>query len=631
MMHASGSRHGVALVLLALLTGCETFRPVRPQPGRDRLTPCPPGQIKVCFGRCVTPSVEGGDCDLDECAPGARVCRDELTCAARSEATRPGVGRCVQAELFCDPDVPQGQSGNRCPSTWLCVRYHAPNVLGCLERPGLRVRGEPPRGVCKAPQFDGEPCDSEWMVARAASDTPRGSNGYCRPCAPGLLCWDGACRRPCGRTSPITGETAEYLGACRADPPSGLSYRCIENSQILFRPVPGVEGLESAFICTTCGALGERCPSSSTESLPVVETRPPRTGDTRTIALGPDTDAGSRSGGLCCATDALCLDGTCCLPPGEVCRQNSDCCGVQGSGSLCCADPGNQAYGWIRDWLCRAQADRCVRCGGDTGVPCPPGAGCTSNQDCDWNAGCFDGTCELCGGSDQRCCPSTVSCRSGVCDQDNVCRACGAPGLRCCPGGRCGPSAFCEQRRNLCVACGGSGESCCPDQACRTGNRCSPGGICVACGALDQPCCPARTCGGLLQCQGPDWGRCEQRCGAVGQTCCPDRQCVSSARCLPAGTCVACGALGQRCCEGAACLAGTLCSAQTDQCVSCGGRSQPCCPGLNACQPFLECIPERGRCECGGVDQPCCRGQTCDREPDTGALLACVRDRCVHQ
>lgn len=508
------------------IPGCR-LKPLRPAPARDASVPCPPGHKQVCLGQCA-PLVMSADetCTVNECAPDARVCRDDQVCVPDSPTAT--TGRCQPANILCNPTVPAGAEGNRCPATMICVPLSPTGERACGR--SFQLASRMVNGICRIPQHDGERCDSEWETARASNGMtqPPSEGPLCLPCAPGLRCWRGRCRRPCGTSSqahtrdgggleggimdagapdasdasdaelPDGTELEANLGLCPQDPPEGYRYRCEENSRLLGRIDEGSFSIESALLCTTCATVGHRCPAPTYQSQPV-ERR-----ETRTI--GQDqviVDFGPPGTNLCCDSGAACVNGRCCMLPGTACQKNEECCGLPSHGSFCCSDARNTGLVAL---ACSNQRGQCITCGGTTGVPCPPGAGCSRSADCAEGYNCVDGRCQPCGASGDPCCERAPACRAaGQGCVNGRCAPCGGQSQPCCDGQSCTQGFEC--RNGLCQRPRCRQDNDCPrdrDYRCQNG-------LCLPCGGREEPCCSDGRCNHVNdQCIR---GWCSARCG----------------------------------------------------------------------------------------------------------------------
>jgi hypothetical protein len=87
---------------------------------------------------------------------------------------------------------------------------------------------------------------------------------------------------------------------------------------------------------------------------------------------------------------------------------------------------------------------------GDCGVLgqpcCNNGVACTAP----FTRCTLSGTCDVCGGVDQRCCVGKVCQEGFACDTGDKCRRCGNMNQLCCPGRLCETNLSCNQN-NLCL------------------------------------------------------------------------------------------------------------------------------------------------------------------------------------
>lgn len=185
----------ICLIVLVctVLLGCP------PRTRRGNVT-CAAGQELVCLNRCAPASGPGGPCvpGRNECSPGYRACRGDLACNRLEN--NPSEGVCEQPpSIFCDPAAPAGSAANLCADGFFCRKFGTPeevaNGLACLTRPRLDLREDQMRGICTAGLPEGAACGGEW--ARALRPLVAGQQPFCAGCAPGLVCWNGRCRRPC--------------------------------------------------------------------------------------------------------------------------------------------------------------------------------------------------------------------------------------------------------------------------------------------------------------------------------------------------------------------------------------------------------------------------------------------------
>jgi hypothetical protein len=166
---------------------------------------------------------------------------------------------------------------------------------------------------------------------------------------------------------------------------------------------------------------------------------------------------------------------------------------------------------------------------------------------------------------------------NGRCGADGTCQLCGGKDQPCCPGRKCEGGCCLADR---CVAAGAA----CSFQGVNYGT--CTGGLC-GCGGPLQPCCPI-----------PDAGDDTWSCRDPMMSC--DGM-VGEAICRP------CGKLGGNCCLGKRCTdPGSVCRPMAPegfQCRKCGGSGEPCCLNyMNAplCDGALRCTAGMdGSSRCG--------------------------------
>ena len=690
-LHVRAGRLRVAVYSLGvLLGGCLPLPggcspPPTMEPGRRYPDPCDAGLQHVCRGECVVgPMPIGTPCGVDPCAgpmPGTSAepvrgaCGAGMMCVAMANGQY-NEGRCLAVpaatslgELgsvtVCDPDVTRGAAGNGgygnlCSDWSLCVRLgtSADWLAGraCLAGPNAP-------GLCRRAAIDGEACDSTWSWSLAhAADRPVTA---CMPCAPGLDCLDGVCRRQCDSQDPTGG-----LCECPNVPSGTTSWRYICDTAP-HSDGPGTPALSVLVAsCTPAAMHLQTCPALTLNSRYDAQ----RVSTERLVsALLPggslvtyDQGAGTTglSRGLCVARSDVCYNGHCCTAPTQACQADADCCTARGIAAptcvrgQCCMPPltpspcaTNEqccsirpadlgiALPWpfdsnstfqvccndaalndmTRRILCAGQAtNRCgpVPCGYE-GAPCClwPVPECQSGLAC--AAG--ENVCRRCGGKDQPCCASGPQC-SGVltCEQGTCRQTCGVSGLPCCgrtqTGGRWTGTCIdseCDETSGLCGPCGLAGQSCCGSGGSQSGT-CNSFSYCTSCSTH------------------PLLGCCAS-CGSVGARCCPasaPSPCLSGAQCGSSGWCEECGrSIDGPCCPDHSCPTTDINQARVcvaDTCQYCGWVGQFCCVGGSCAGGIAACNFATNRCEsCGGLGQLCCDGVS-----PCGSGLVCDGGRC---
>src|SRR5829696_6676317 len=244
----------------------------------------------------------------------------------------------------------------------------------------------------------------------------------------------------------------------------------------------------------------------------------------------------------CCGGCQTCNKGTC----ESSCRPTTQtCCAPYPSGARpicvalcpigqhlhentchCVCDDGSNPYGPNLDkQVCCGPDQQCIqgkcenKCGGSSGVNCPPDKpDCCNGQCVDTNSD--PKNCGACGNA----CPAGQTCNQGKCE--NSCG--GNGGVQCSPGQDC-CNGQCVDTLTDPNNCGTCGKKCATDQACKQGNcvktKCDPNGV---------SCPPDHHC-----CNGECvvWDR--LNCGECGCTCGPfqcsptTKTCCGSTGCGP--------------------------------------------------------------------------------------------------
>lgn len=654
--------------------------PVRtPIPARADPVACPAGQVRTCLGRCATPAQLNQPCTLSattiaECTVGFVPCAAGLACVAGPGSIAP---RCVPplpangppnqtqpgAPQACDPSLGRGQAtfgpnatlrSNACVNTNVCMRtFPSGSLAGQCVRIDTNAGGVPvptQRG-CISPAIDGELCDSSWNQAIATAGV--GAALTCRPCAPGLLCFNNRCERPCWGTPGTAPFGYTGLNTCVSDPtnlptnntPTAMCrpvYQATTPAEADAGQVAvfAIQATAPNSVCANCGLTRRQCSpigfdareeNIGTVTVPALPPHPstlilaPHPSELRPWSFGAATTALVAPSA---STGAAVVAGSGLVVPSRVNVTNRAATGV-----ALVANP-----------LCCTATDQCVN--GSCCVPPAPPAGpvpaCTSDADCCPFAvtyrteagqplplgppGDIRGvprlTHKLCmsvsnasAGSDRT--PHARDIWSAYANiQTTGCfaRNCGGRGQPCCP-----PIAGLQQTRcNGGLACDGSDTTCQPRCAqcdrCPFGERCSSG-FCrtipaAECGRPNQPCCGP----GVDPAAAPDG--CNDFAAAGRSFCAPlvDTRCPARLQ-----TCQGCGRLGQVCCPNMSCdtgynyrpLDGTggVGALTCQPPIGCGGLGQPCCvlDGQQVCNDAFSLTCSGGRCvACGGVGERCC-------------------------
>ncbi len=587
--------------------------------------------MSVCLGQCATvanpASLDPAQaaCDVNECKTTGpvQICPPNYTCTPRPDNA--DKGQCIpSSQPFCDPLVPRGTGQHRCPDNLVCVPLGSAAEVGeqfaCGVFPRAFVQRDGstlvPRGRCVAPRLDTETCDGDWDEAVASNGSPLRDRAVCSPCADGLRCWQGRCRRGCavdGSGAPVAdfAPSAPPAGLqlqptrCRATPDASSAYRCTVSARLTPLPEPQtrVNGL-----CERCSTTGSTCPVNANVEVDgrfTVRTRAQSVG-VGTISFIQVTQDAASNGmptSPCCNSGEICAGpgggrpNRCCTALGSPCTSAAQCCSAtltvgsinvqvspscgptpQSGGTNVCRPPEvcsttsdcSQLFG-RQDCFVSGALGLCAPCGSNGLACCPSGA------QCDAFSQCGSGQCTSCGGIGETCCGGT-SCRDGnVCNAGTCQRPCGAPGQACCAGGGCTGLNTCNGTTNTCEPCGRQGLQCCATAGgpfCAAGLGCDPRGdfpSCQPCGGAAQVCCASSSglgCNDASLVCAPSGTRLCEPCGGSNQRCCTSGpQCPRADACGADGRCGgACGTRGQRCCVESANLCiqpGTFCEGGT--------------------------------------------------------------------
>jgi hypothetical protein len=268
------------------------------------------------------------------------------------------------------------------------------------------------------------------------------------------------------------------------------------------------------------------------------------------------TDAGlPPCGGECCSRSCgpyptgvtVCQPPSGCRPTGEICRQDSDCCGfggvqnVTGVGTCSKANP----------------TDRYGRC--DNGNACrPAGAICKLNKQVWGNDSC---------NAENNCCSGNVNQNPFVCMRDALgIPRCTISGTACTDGGSRAGQA-CASTADCCgLACvpnpsfdGGTGDAAAPPFYC--GTACVPAsGACTS----NADCCPGLPC---VIPPGGSSGLCGGQLTDGGGVIYPDGGLLGDGS-VTSGDAGTCSFAGQQCTTSTDCCRGLTCNPNTLRCES---------------------------------------------------------------
>ncbi len=511
------------------------------------------------------------------------------------------------------------------PNTPACIPAGSPATGTCCSG-SVNYNGNCVKisGTCT----DNSECISGRCTFGTCSATSSGCDARCQSSNPTLVCagtWESTCTEDelasCGgETSCNPSEYVQCSPTCLCVPDDGFcdpsdDLCCNANCNATTYTCGGGSPLD--------GGCGEP-PSSCTPSNPPY------------------------ANGTCCS-DYYCsptgnLSYACngwyqCLPSGEQCMHDYDCCYQYCNDGICAeTDSGCTPEGHY----CSYDADCCpgMACNYNTHV-CTVcvNESCSLANPCCGDNKCISGECVPCGIGGQLCDELNPCCNSYVCsehDGEYECRNCAMPPDRCtpgkvacCDGYKCTgsyPNFLCE----VCVAkgadCEGDSDCCenlmcdegvCADVctpsggSCKDGSTCCEGtvctnGFCTGCALEGQTCSGTNLC-----CDG--FGCISGRCRICSdKTCSPLTPCCSGKAC-EGGNCITCVESGSVCKDGQPCCADSTCISGT--CTTCVGEfttctpTKPCCAGLY-CGGDSYCHG----CSTGSCSElePCCEGLTCE-------------------
>lgn len=425
-------------------------------------------------GACVDAGFdcdEDSDCCSDSCDPMAHLCSRGLTCKAAGESCSSGLDCCG---------------------------------LSCLD------------STCSSSQCtsDGESCEDgdECCGGRCENDTCVPLNDACstsgNECTGHTDCCSNYCQDGhCGQPSYCTqsGDTCMEDSECCA----GLCV--LEEGAAL-----GVCQLAPASGAGGCLTAGEVCSGGAVY----------------------EEDGLPTCGGECCSRACfphgktgvlICQPPSGCNPTGELCREDSDCCGSEGlpdgevSQIKCSKEPG-------------AELGRC-----NAGNSCTPAGGICRLQDlsCNANANCCSGnvlqedTCKQDNLGIPRCLSAEVDCSDPTSYAGKECAtSADCCNLPCVPNPEGTPQLICG------AACVDDGETCTTTADCCKGFSCrlKPGSTSGTCGAEEPPPPTDDGTGGSGNSDGSGGGATEI-CSEYGQSCTETADCCNGVPCT-GGSCL---------------------------------------------------------------------------------------------
>lgn len=551
-------------------------------------------------GSRPTQSVDGAGlgnaCEAPmDCASG--FCVDGVCCESACDdlcAECSASGRCVVV-----PEDDPGCPVVECPASNECQTYPATLTSSrCLDIGQCKSSGECPANptpggqLCVSPTLTVESrCDGEGNCSDARLASGQACNGAAE-CRSGF-CVDGVC---CAEACDADCEVCSAPdGSCVSPDPTSLNAACGEQGR-------------------TCVARG-RC----------------------LLPLGGDCTVGTECGsGICMPTTGGGARSVCCAQTcveGELCAGNGECIAPSADLGQSCQGGADCALGHCVDGVCCDSdcSGTCERCNapGQEGscvadspeVSCDPGdaqrrclnrGDCRlpAGLDCENNADCGTGRCEVAVGGGRVCCQATCAAGIEACTRGAAGGSCQAVprdnGTACTTNGQCA-SNNCRQNRCCEAGCTGACEACSNAGACAIPPSGAEGCTAINCQAQSTDCRVYGAIGNLCEALGD----CKELadCPFVNQT--RGASCTlgngAAGECDGGGNCTA---LPTRCGDG------TL--ADTEVCDDGNTSNTDLC--TNACQ-----LPSCG----DGFVQPG-RGETCDdggRVNGDGCSVACLFGR----
>ena len=336
-----------------------------------------------------------------------------------------------------------------------------------------------------------------------------------------------------------------------------------------------------------CGACGLDCTGDGQECC-----------DGLTCA---NTDIDELNCGQCgnpCATNEVCVDGTCECADGDVCSDDEACSDELGT-CRCGAGPACEDSETCDSGDCLCGADVCGNnevCDGGT-CECGEGPACEANEAC------------VTGGSGLECqcvnddgCAGALACVGGTCyDLQTSTDACGVDRVACRANETC-VTGQCQCNGDVCTAF----ESC-DGSACECGDR--------------SACLEIEECGPLGQCRCGDRTSCEEENAVFGA----EGVCAESGEFAGQCTCggeAECGA-GEFCCDDDGSDACFDLQTDADHCGVCGnacGAGESCVAGECKCQYLGDTVTAAA---CTGSDV-CCESVGCNDLEDPALCGDCA-------
>ncbi len=414
---------GGLLVTAPLLVGYSDCEQSSPAATCD--TDCPTGQVVICGNTCAEPAKQGQPCSTELCSPNS-LCQAGLSCMPDMD----GDYSCqdLNQTLWAECDL----------NNDLCA-----NHLFCRDNVGCGATDtffDRPR--CFNPVLEGGSCDSNF------------DNPHCLPCAPGLGCDGGVCKRGCDSDK-----------NCGCDDKK-TDYQCVDDQ------------------CRVCNSVGDKCDDEYQFCCDGSKCDK-KVGDHVECCFAPNFDHACDSTDDCCS--GVCAASTqggqkvCqpCLDVGDSCGTDGQCCGASTcQGGTCKLDckVNKDCTATSAEGECRKGKTSCDDLGQSTCIPGAPTAEICDEKDNDCDG---DEDEQLTGPT----CPEatnflSATCQAGfktsghlLCEGEEPVECTAVPSVDFCAG---------------CFA--GSDCGSCVGQACSAAVKCAPG---LRCGDGPSPVCMA--------------------------------------------------------------------------------------------------------------------------------------------
>ncbi|MBZ0117678.1 MAG: hypothetical protein K8H88_11820 [Sandaracinaceae bacterium] len=234
------ARPSIAALLLtpiAILNVAANCNPEKPgcrygavECGYQYSTPPPGDVVPACINFCAPQPEDdpgttvdervGAQCAVDPCRTDlwmdtAVLCPPGWSCLPDDPVTPGDYGTCVRVGqswgMACEPAE---RFSRPCENNTFCL-----DISACGAPEPTDLYDETAAGVCWLMRREGAFCDGGWQ-----------DPGSCSPCAPGLECVDGTCRRPCGDDDDCPCDTDTVDFSCEDTGSANHCTFCYENN-----------------------------------------------------------------------------------------------------------------------------------------------------------------------------------------------------------------------------------------------------------------------------------------------------------------------------------------------------------------------------------------------------------------